>query len=152
MVMCHLKVADWAISLNRVQQANLDRLAGELAVYLDIPTTPTISVTPMEVIIIFPLPFPELPVGERQLKDALAFLKSEGVSDEYFRLLGAIAQSIRMDETREREFLEAGFKAALALYRESNIAWMGEPGATDTDPNNPENWASYQEYLKRKPI
>ena len=84
--------------------------------------------------------------GLEQLNQAIELLKKEGVSDETFRLLAAIASCPVFDEPLDREFRKFGYKMAAALYRESNMHWMGETEQINADPDNPKNWEGYQEY------
>lgn len=81
--------------------------------------------------------------GLEQLNQAIELLKKEGVSDETFGLLAAIAACPIWSEKLDKEFQALGYKAALECYRGSNIYWMGEPEQVAADPNNPENWEGY---------
>jgi len=88
--------------------------------------------------------------GLEQLNQAIELLKKEGVSDETFRLLAAIASCPLFDEPLDREFRKFAYKAAVTIYQESNIVWMGEPEQIATDPDNPVNWEGYQEYHSKE--
>jgi hypothetical protein len=84
--------------------------------------------------------------GLEQLNQAIELLKKEGVSDETFRLLAAIASCPVFDEPLDREFRKFGYKVAVELFQYSNTYWMCETEQINADPDNPVNWEGYQEY------
>ena len=84
-----------------------------------------------------------LPASSRQpslqrLLDTIEFLQKEGIDDEAFKILNALANGLIWSDETERAVRDLGKQIAQELYDEATQ--NADYRASISDPQNPKNW------------
>ena len=74
----------------------------------------------------------------QRLLDTIEFLQKEGIDDEAFKILNALANGLIWSDKSDRSVRELGKQIAQELYDEAtqNAYYR----ASISDPQNPKNW------------
>ena len=76
--------------------------------------------------------------SKQRLLDTIEFLQKQGIDDEAFKILNALANGLIWSDETDRSVRELGKQVAQELYDEATQ--NADYGASISDPQNPKNW------------